>query len=249
MPKLFWDLQQGSADWYKIRGKIPTSSEFDCIMTPAKRKMSEARYKYACRIIAGRLMNWQADSLEKVGHIADGRMHEPLAVAQLEEIYEVDTVPIGLITTDDGRFGASPDRVANVAHDRSSVGLTVEVKCPTIPVQMERLLLGDSDAYLCQRQGHLLVAEADKAIFCSYNPRMPLYRVETGRDEVFIKDLRAALEQFSDELEKLTNLAQRLGMFQAFPEILTPAEAELAPEAVLEPLSENVERWFREEGP
>ncbi len=249
MPKFYWDLEQGSADWYKIRGRIPTSSEFDQVMTPAKRKMSESRHKYACRIIAGRLMNWQADSLEKIGHIADGRANEQFAVATLQTLYEINTVPLGLVTTDDGRFGASPDRAANVAPDRNSIGITVEVKCPTVPVQMERLLFGDSDAYQCQRQGHLLVADADKAIFCSYNPRMPLYQVETGRDEAFIKDLRAALEQFSDELEKLTNLAQRLGMFQAFPEILTPAEAELAPEAVLEPLSENVERWFREEGP
>ncbi len=249
MPKLFWDLQQGSADWYRIRSKIPTSSEFHCIMTPAKMKLSEQRHAYACRIIASRLMNWQPDSLEKIQHIEDGRLHEPLAIAQLEELYEVDTVPLGFMTTPDGKIGASPDRVANVASDRSSVGIVIEAKCPTVPIQMQRLLFGDDDAYITQRQGHLLVAEADKALFVSYNPRMPLYHVETGRDEVFIKRLKECLDQFGEELEKLTNLAQRLGMFQAFQEIVTPAEAELAPEAALEPLSENVERWFREEGP
>jgi hypothetical protein len=52
--------------------------------------------------------------------------------------------------------------------------------------------------------------------------------VETGRDEVMIKKLSDALEQFSDELEALTEKARSLGMFQAFAEIVTPAEAELS---------------------
>jgi len=207
-------------------------------------KPSASRYKYACRIIAGRLMNWQADSLEKVKHVEEGRQNEPLAVAQLEELYQIDTRPVGIVTTDDGRFGASPDRVANVAPDERSVGIVVECKCPTIPVQMERLLLGDGDAYRCQRQGHLFVAEADKALFVSYNPRMPLYQVESGRDETFIQKLKAALEQFSDELEEMTEKARRLGMFQAFEEMRTPAEAELAPETQLEPAPEDVARWL-----
>ena len=145
-------------------------------------------------------------------------------------MHEISTESVGFVTTDDGRFGCSPDRVGQVAPDRSHIGVVLEAKCPTVPVQMERLLFGDQDAYRCQRLGHLLVTEADKAYFVSYNPRMPLYMVETGRDEPFIGKIKAALEQFSDELEALTEKARSLGVFQEFAEVVTPAERDLAGE-------------------
>jgi len=236
MPQFFWDLQQGSLEWYRRRAGIPTSSEFDCVMTPKTKQRSTSYKKYAARIVAGRLLNWQADDLNKISHVEAGRQNEPLAVGALEEIYQLETTPIGLVTTNDGRFGASPDRVAGVSVKRDSVSMTIEAKCPTIPVQFERLLFGDSDAYKCQRQGHLLVCEADKAVFVSYHPRTPLYRVEEGRDEAFIKALRDCLEWFSDELEALTLKARGLGFYEAFPELLLPLDAERGPEAHGEPM-------------
>ena len=208
MPKFFWQLQQGSLEWYRARSGIPTSSAFDRIITPAKGQISEKRHRYAAELIAERLMRWQADSLERIEHIAAGRENEPFAVAQFEAVHEISTESVGFVTTDDGRFGCSPDRVGQVAPDRAHIGVVLEAKCPTVPVQMERLLFGDQDAYRCQRLGHLLVTEADKAFFVSYNPRMPLYMVETGRDEPFIGKIKAALEQFSDELEALTEKAR-----------------------------------------
>jgi hypothetical protein len=225
VPKLYFDLEQGSADWYRIRSGIPTASEFHSILTPAKMQLSTARHKYAARLIAGRLLNWQADSLEKIDHIRDGKEQEPFAIAQMELVNEIKTRKLGFATTNDGRFGASPDRVVMSG---DAVSITAEAKCPTIPVQMERLLFGHGSDYAVQVAGQLWVCEADKAIFYSFNPRTPPYMVETGRDEVMIKKLSDALEQFSDELEALTEKARSLGMFQAFAEIVTPAEAELS---------------------
>lgn len=226
MPKLYFDVDQGSAEWYKLRSHIPTASEFSSILTPAKMQLSTARFKYQARIVAARLLNWQADSLEKIDHIADGKAFEPLAVGQMELINGIKTQKLGFATTNDGRFGASPDRVMMVG---DAVGITAECKCPTIPVQMERLLFGHGTDYAVQVAGQLWVCEADKAIFFSFNPRMPPYMVETGRDEAMIGKLVAALEQFSDELEALTEKAKALGMFQAFAEVLPPADTELAP--------------------
>jgi len=227
MARFYWDLQQGSAQWFALRSGIPTASEFASIITPAKMQMAEARHKYACRLIAEKLMNWQAESLEAVRHIEEGRENEPLAVAQLEFTTGLETRPLGFATTDDGRFGASPDRAADVAADMSSIGTTIEVKSPQIPTQMQYLLLGHNEAYRCQVQGQLFVAEADKAIFYAYNPRMPAYTVESGRDEPFIAKLRDALERFSDELAGYLERAKSLGMFQAFPQVMTPADAEM----------------------
>jgi hypothetical protein len=205
------DLAQGSAEWHRFRAGIPTASEFDQILTPKTQKLSESRHKYACRIIAGRLMNWQARSLDSIDHIRDGKENEPFAIQQLEVVNDFETQPIGIVTTDCKRFGASPDRVVMAGH---RIGITVEAKCPTIPKQFEYLLLGHDDAYRCQVQGQLHVAEADKAIFYSYHPEMPSCLVETGRDEPFIKKLKDALEQFSDELEALLIKARSSGFFE-----------------------------------
>ena len=240
MPKFMWSLTQGTAQWYKARAGIPTSSQFHRIMTPKTGKPSEQRHRYAAELISERLLNWQANSLDKVEHIEAGRENEPFAVAQFEEIHEIETRPLGFVTTDDGRFGASPDRVGQVSADQSRVGIVLEAKAPTVPVQMMRLLFGDDESYRCQRMGHLWIAEADKAYFVSYNPRMPLYMVEQGRDEPFIAKLRDALECFSDELEEMTEKAKRLGAFQAFADLVTPAEAELGP-ALDDP--DFVEKW------
>jgi hypothetical protein len=230
MARFYFDVDQGSAHWYKLRAGIPTASSFDKIITPSKMEMSAQRKAYACRIIAGRLMNWQAESLDKIGHIQAGKENEPLAVQQFEFVTETETKKVGFVTSDDGRFGASPDRVAGI-HE-SSVDLVAEVKCPTVPVQFERLLFEEEKVsliYRCQVQGQLWVAQADKAAFYSYHPRMPQYLVRTGRDDAFIAKLSAAMEQFSDELEGWMEVAQSLGVYQAFEDVLTPLDAERGP--------------------
>lgn len=231
MAVFHFDVDQGSTDWYRLRSGVPTASCFDQIITPKKQELASARWRYACRLIAERLMNWQADSLDKITHIQAGRENEPLAVRQFEFVTEIETRPVGFVTTNDKRFGASPDRIiGNVA--AGGVDGIVEIKAPTIPVQMQYLLLGHDEAYRCQVNGQLWVAEADKAIFYSFSPRMPAYMIETGRDEPFIAKLAAALEQFSDELEALTEKAKRLGVFQKFDEIVDPATAAYSTEAL-----------------
>lgn len=228
MPKFFWDVQQGSKQWYDLRAGRPTASEMHRVITPKTMKASEQRKAYACQLIAQRLLNWQVDSLDKIAHVAEGRATEPLAVAAMELAFDLKTEPVGFVLSSDGRFGASPDRVSGVNFDRTAVSITTEVKAPTIPVQMQRLIFGDDDAYRVQRQSQLWIAEADKAIFFSYNPRMPAYLVEDGRDEKFIAALADCLERFSDELEAWTEQARRLGDWQAFEQLVTPVEAERA---------------------
>lgn len=225
MPRFMWDFQQGSAQWHQARAGIPTASEFSSVMTPTTMKPSESRKNYACQLIAQRILNWQPDSLERIEHIQRGRENEKFAVGSLELIVGVETESLGFATTDDGRFGASPDRVGGVSADRTSVNLTAEAKCPTIPVQFKRIIFGDDEAYKCQRQGQLWVCEADKAVFVSYCPRTPLYWIEDGRDEHFIAKLADCLERFSDELDGWTEKARSLGSYQPFDRVGTPEEA------------------------
>lgn len=223
MPKIYWDIEQGSVAWFKLHNGIPTASEFDQIITPSKMEMSKSRLRYACRIVAARVLNWQADSLDKIKHIQEGKENEPLAVASLEMMHNIKTRRVGFVTTNDGRFGASPDRLVM---EGDLVDVTVECKCPTIPTQFEYLLLGQGDAYRCQVQGQIYIAEAERAIFQSFNPRTPDFTVQTPRDDKFISKLKAALEQFSDELDEMDQRARSLGVYQAFAEIVDPVTAE-----------------------
>lgn len=257
MAKFYWDIEQGSQAWYSKRNGIPSASMFDSVMTPKTQKLSEARKKYACRLIAERVLNWQADSLERVENIANGRANEPYAVAQLELVYNIETFQIGHVTTNDGRFGASPDRVAGISNDRTRVSTVIEAKAPTVPVQFERLIFEDEAAYVCQRQGQIWVAEADKSIFYSYVHRTPGYRVETGRDEPFIKKLVDCLEKFSDELDQWEAIARSRGAFEPFQSLVTPLDAELGEELRHTPLGDDlpaainrqVQDWGTDESP
>lgn len=244
MPKLYWDIDQGSGAWFNLHSTIPTASRFSDIITPTKMDMSAARKKYACQIIASRLLNWQPESLDKIKHIEEGRQKEPFAVAQLELIRNVETKKIGFITTDDGKFGASPDRVV-MAGD--VVAITVEAKCPTIPVQFEYLLAErlstmepkskEAEVYRCQRQGQLFVGQADEAIFYSYNERTPACYARTYRDDAFIKKLSSALHQFDEELEELMEFAQSLGVYEKFVEMALPADRDLGDNIRRDPLT------------
>jgi hypothetical protein len=234
MPRLYWDIDQGSVDWFRLRSRIPTASRFSDIITPKRMELSASRKRYACEIVAGRLLNWQAESLDRVKHIEDGKRNEPIAVAQLELIREIETKPVGFVTTDDGRFGASPDRIVL---REGAVQIAVECKCPTIPVQFQYLLFGHDDAYKCQQQGQLFVCEAEEAIFYAYNERTPPYYVRGHRDEGFIRKLADALEQFSDELDALTERARSLGVFQEFEELRAPLDAELGDAIRRDPVS------------
>lgn len=240
MAILDFETVQGTTSWYQRRGGIPTASMFSSVMTPKTRKPAEARKKYGARLLSERLLNNQTDSLDKIEHIAHGRANEPNAVASLEDIYGIQTLPIGFATTNDKKFGASPDRVCDISKDKSSVGMTVECKSPTIVIQMERLMFGDNDSYICQRMGQLWVLEADKGIFFSHVDCMPPYRVESGRDEGFIKDLVDCLYRFSDELDEWEEKVRKMGLFMAFPSLVTPLDAELGEELRHTPLGDDL---------
>ena len=214
------DAAQGSAEWFAARMGKPTASEFDQIMTPKTMKPSESRWRYAMRLVAERLMGYQAQSLEGIRHIEDGKLNEPKAARQLAFSVGLEMRTCGFILTDDRRFGASPDRMVVGRGD------TVELKAPTDLIHLQYLLL-DHDVYRCQRQGQLLVTQAEKAHFYSWHSMMPEVYVESGRDEPFIHKLSQALEQFSDELSELMERAHSRGIFQQYA-ASTPLDIELS---------------------
>lgn len=218
------DVEQGSGDWFFARLGIPTASNFHKIVTPAKCELSKTARVYAYQLITEKLLNSPLETVEGQRWMERGQELEPKAVAQYQFVQEIETYPVGFITTDDGLIGASPDRLAK----GKAIGL--EIKCPAPHTHMRYLMEGPGDDYKPQVMGQLYVAELDRADFYSYHPRMPAKLVETGRDEEYIKKLAAALAQFNEQLFDMTERARSLGVFQAHERMLTPIEQQEADE-------------------
>lgn len=227
------NVEQGSAQWYKLRAGIPTASEFDCIITPTGKKCTaEKRQKFIARLIAERLLNWQSQSLDGIRHIMEGKEKEPFAAkmyeVEMSAIMErrIKTEKVGFLTTDDGRAGASPDRII------SGLPIFLEAKCPTIPVHMYYLAFGHVPEYRPQVMGQLYVGKdlAKRGDFISYEERCPPWITSTDGDATFLKNLHEYLQEFLDDLDAATKRVKALGSFQAFADIVPPLDAERGPQ-------------------
>lgn len=227
---IFHNCDQYSSEWYALRMGIPTASCFDQIVTPAKGDLSKAHRKYAYRLVYERLLHMPTQSLDGIEHMERGKELEPAAVRQYEFGEEIETKPIGFVTTDDGRIGASPDRLL--------VGrpAALEIKCPLGHTHVGYLLDGRGVEYTPQIQGQLYVCELEYVDFYSYHPQMPPVLVRTHRDEAYIRKLAVALDDFCAILDEMTARAQAMGVFMVMEKRQTPMDAELR-EFPLNPLA------------
>ena len=236
--KIYYDMEQGSDAWYRARLGRPTASAFGKIVTPAKCDLSKQATEYALRLCAERLLNMSTESVTGVEWMERGKELEPFAAKQYEFQYEVKTVRVGFITTDDGRVGCSPDRL--VAVGDLKVGL--EIKCPAPWKHLGYLVHGVEADHKPQLQGQILVAELDRLDLYSWHPQMPPRTVPTVRDAAYCTKLYAALDQFCDNLDALEERARGLGVFQAMKQAASPVEAEALSRALQD---ETFERFAK----
>lgn len=160
------------------------------------------------------------DDIGFVKYVRDGQEREPQAVALFNFTNELTLEPGGFVTTDDGRLGASPDRLLKGGRQ------AVEVKCPAPQTQMRYLLDGPDDDYRAQVQGHLLVGEFEAVHFFTYHPQMPPFHRVTLPDKHYMLALRAALNAFCDALDVMTERARRIGAYVTTRQVETPFDRE-----------------------
>jgi hypothetical protein len=212
-------VEQGSGEWYRLRLGKPTSSNFHKIVTPLGAPSKQA-VKYLYRLVAERLLNeTMDDEIGFVKWVAQGKEQEPHAVARFQAVNEVELEPGGFVTTNDGRIGASPDRIFK-GHKES-----LEIKSPAPWTQLQYLLEGPDDAYIAQTQGHLLVGDEFEAVhFYSYHERTPSFHRVILRDPHYQSILAAALDSFCDVLDQTTERAKALGAYAVVRRVETPAD-------------------------
>lgn len=188
-------VKQGSADWLRLRGGIPTASAFDQIVTP-KGKLSTARERYMNTLLAERIMG-KATTEYVSTWMNRGSALEADAVAYYEAQRDLDTTVIGFITNDAQTIGASPDRFVGD-------GGLLEIKAPREHVHVAYMLGGDVDkSHLPQVLGQLWITGRAWIDIMSFHPDMPpaIVHVERATYDDLFKILVTEVTRFSEELE------------------------------------------------
>lgn len=199
------DVEQGTEEWLRLRAGIPTSSEFSRIITPKTRKPSKSQDAYMHLLISERLLERPGESFLSAW-MERGQELEHQAAAFYGFKRGLDLEQVGFITTDDGRAGTSPDRLAGPK------GLC-EIKCPSPHVHVGYLLTERiSQDYWPQLQGQLWITGREWVDIISYHPDMAEKILRVERDEEYIELLAAEVTAFCDRLEEtFTNLASEIG--------------------------------------
>jgi hypothetical protein len=222
----FYQVMQGSAEWYGLRIGRPTASNFHRIVTP-KGEISKQATRYLYRLVAERLLHDSMDDeLGYVKWVEWGRINEVNAVAQFEFVNELRLQPGGFCVSDDGRLGASPDRIIM---SRPASYEAVEIKCPAPQTMIEYHLEGLGDDYRPQVQGQLLVGEFRAVHFYAWHPQMPAFHKITLPDANYQSILARALDAFCVALDTATERARSIGAYAVVRRTDTPADAAYGP--------------------
>ena len=181
---------QGSKEWRKLRCGVPTASQFHKVITPKTRKRSTQIEGYAMHLCAERLLGMPLETITtKAMH--NGTELEESAKAAYAFARRVEIEPVGFMTTDDRKVGASPDGMI------TGVKL-LEAKCPSVETHIGYMVLGKSgvdEKYFCQLQGQIHVSEFDLTDIISFWPGLPDVVVTVPRDEPFIAALKPLIEE------------------------------------------------------
>ncbi len=183
------DVAQGSVEWMQARAGIPTASEFDCLVTPElKVRTGDMPRTYLAKKLAeawlgGPLLTFNVFDMDQ------GRILEEEALPWFELEHNESVQRVGLVTTDDGRVGCSPDGLLK--------GSGIEVKCPRPETQTGYLLKGELPKdYRAQVHGSMYVTGYHSWKFLSYCRRFPALLLTVERDDGIQSAIQDAVGEF-----------------------------------------------------
>jgi len=189
------DCEQCSPAWFEARKGIPTSSEFDKIIT-SEGKPSKSREKYMWRLAGERLGGVVEEGFQSFA-MTRGKEKEDQGRALYALIHE-PIQKVGFCISDCGRYGSSTDGLLNTRG-------VFELKCPEMQTHIGYLIKCQEipTEYFIQTQGELLVTQREYVDFMSYYAGIKPLIVRAYPDKTFQILLKGALEQFYSELECL----------------------------------------------
>jgi len=187
---------QGSPEWASARCGIPSSSNFDKIVTTKGEPSKQAR-KYLLQT-AGERITGKAEETFKSSAMTRGTEME----AEARAFYELTTgkkvEQVGFCVTEGNAiYGCSPDGLID------DDGM-VEFKCPLLANHVSYLIDGGLvEEYWQQVQGGMLVTGRKWCDIVSYYPAMKPLVIRVLPDLIFQAKLRLALDNFCTELDDM----------------------------------------------
>lgn len=190
------ECNQGSPEWFAARCGIPTSSNFDKILT-IEGDLSKQREKYLYQL-AGERVTKTAEEPYQNSAMERGKALEDEARKFYEVLTKKTVKQVGFCVTEGATvYGASPDGL--IGKD----GL-LEIKCPLMSTHVSYLLKGVLPPdYFQQTQGQLLVTGRKWVDFISYYPGLKPLLIRVKPHNQFISILKATMGIFCSDLDKL----------------------------------------------
>ena len=187
------DCVQGSDEWFDVkRGKV-SASHFKDILN---KKPGRGLYM---RKVAAERITGQTEETYTNAVIENGVDTEAEARDCYEYIYHQKVIQVGFVELSEW-IGCSPDGL--IGEDGQ-----VEIKCPLASTHIDYIIKDTMPpVYVPQVQGQLWVTGRRWCDFISYNPYFkirPLWSKRIQRDEEYIKNLEAAVNDFVAELKEL----------------------------------------------
>jgi len=204
---IFHDVAQYSEAYDRLKLGIPTSSNFQKIITPQGKPSKQWR-EYACLLIAERILQRKIELYHSPA-MERGLIVEADAADWYEFDQDVTVQRVGFITDDHHTVGCSPDRL--VGDD----GL-LEIKAPLPHIQVEYWLSGEvNERFWPQLQGQLYISQRSWVDILCWHDVLPKVVMRVEPDEQFIKALDRELKIFNNFIECVMEKIHAINKIQA----------------------------------
>lgn len=193
------ELVQGSPEWLAARLGRVTASRMADLMARTKSGWGASRQNYMAELICERLTGASQPSFTNAA-MQWGTETEPHCADAIEFRLNIELLPAGFIEHPSiPMAGASPDRL--IGEDAIA-----EFKCPNTATHIETLLSGEvADKYVKQMQWQLACSGRKRALFASFDPRLPerlrLFTRWFKRDDIAIHGMEKEVLDFLRELD------------------------------------------------
>jgi len=201
---------QGDAAWHAHRAGVITASMFRVARSRKKttHERTEEALDYAFRLAVERLTGQPLDGGHETWQMRRGHELESEARIAHQADIGVYVEPVGMVLTDDGRFGASADGL--IGEDGGA-----EYKCLISPEELRTTIVGhDLKKFEDQVQGNLWLSGRLWWDFCIYCPPLKpvkdIFRWRVRRDDEYIEAMELDLIEFDLLVEENVDALRKL---------------------------------------
>lgn len=205
------DVEQQSREWMQLHLGIPTAGGLDNLLTPEfELRKGETPKTYVYRKVAEA---WRGKPLIDLGGSSFAMEQGMILESEALPFFELETglrvTRVGFITTDDARFGCSPDGIIEQCCERDhnkdgncdrhpdGVPCGIEIKCPAPHTHVKYLSEGVvPKEYRAQVQGGMFATGWQKWIFFSYCRGFPPLILEVTWDFKANHQIAIAVDTF-----------------------------------------------------